>query len=96
MTGPRRNWQKEWHQDVFAFDDYHTAPDQSVGIEKPVDGVPYMLAETVGQFSYGAKGFNNIYRRAGDLDIQVEQALYHAQAHEKAARSKGNWRSSPF
>jgi beta-galactosidase len=77
---------KGWQQDVFALDDYHSAPDASVGIEPPVPGVPYMLAETVGQFSYQAKhGFNNKYRRAGDLDLQTHQALYHAEAHDRAA-----------
>ncbi len=91
MTGgSRKNWQQEWHEDVFAFDDYHSAPDGSVGIEKPVGGVPYMLAEAVGQFSYGNKGFNNQYRRAGAVALQTAQALYHAQAHNKAAADPGN------
>ncbi|HXR46400.1 MAG TPA: glycoside hydrolase family 2 TIM barrel-domain containing protein [Candidatus Limnocylindrales bacterium] len=80
-----KNWKQEWHQDVFAFDDYHSAPDGSVGIRKPLPGVPYMLAETVGQCSYAAKrGMNNWYRRAGDLQLQMQQALYHAQAHSHA------------
>ncbi|MDE3068897.1 MAG: twin-arginine translocation signal domain-containing protein [Verrucomicrobiota bacterium] len=75
-----------WHQDVFAFDDYHSAPDGSVGILPPLPGVPYMLSECVGQFSYAAKkNFNNKYRRAGDLELQTQQALYHAQAHSRAA-----------
>ena len=91
MTGgSRKNWQQEWHQDVFAYDDYHSAPDGSVGISKPVGGVPYMLAEAVGQFSYGGKGFNNQYRRAGNLAMQTSQALFHAQAHDRAAHEKGN------
>jgi len=81
---------KNWHQDVFAYDDYHSAPDGSVGISKPVGGVPYMLSEAVGQFSYGGKGFNNQYRRAGNLAMQTSQALFHAQAHSKAAGDKGN------
>lgn len=81
----RRNWQKEWYEDVFAFDDYHAAPDDSVGIDAPLPGVPYMLAETVGQYSYGSNGFNNKYRRAGDLAIQTSQAIFHAQAHDRAA-----------
>jgi beta-galactosidase len=81
-----KHWKQEWHQDVFAFDDYHSAPDGSVGIRKPLPGVPYMLAETVGQFSYGQKsGFNNKYRRAGDVKLQMQQALFHAQAHSRAA-----------
>jgi beta-galactosidase len=82
----RKNWQKEWHEDVFAFDDYHSEPDGSVGIDAPLPGVPYMLAEAVGQFSYGiSKSFSNKYRRAGDLKMQTSQALFHAQAHNKAA-----------
>lgn len=82
----RKNWQAEWHQDVFAFDDYHAESDGSVGIDDPLPGVPYMLAETVGQFNYGAKkGFNNKYRRAGDVNLQMQQALYHAQAHDRVA-----------
>lgn len=82
----RKNWRKEWHEDVFAFDDYHVAPDGTVGIDAPLEGVPYMLAEAVGQFSYGVtKGFNNKYRRAGELLMQVQQALFHAQAHDRAA-----------
>jgi beta-galactosidase len=84
MTG-FGNWQKEWHQDVFAMDDYHSAPDGSVGIYPPLPDIPYMLSETVGQYSYGASGFNNKYRRAGDLALQTKRALFHAQAHDRAA-----------
>lgn len=77
---------KNWHEDIFSLDDYHSEPDGTVGIDEPLPGVPYMLSETVGQFSYGAKkGFNNKYRRAGALDVQTSQALYHAQAHDRAA-----------
>jgi beta-galactosidase len=81
-----KNWEQEWHQDVFAFDDYHAAPDGSVGIREPLPGVPYLIAEAVGQFNYGAgKGFGSKYRRAGDPALQAEQALLHAQAHSNAA-----------
>lgn len=82
----RRHWQRDWHQDVFAFDDYHAAPDGTVGIRPPVGGVPYLLAEAVGQFNYRTgKGFNCIYRRTGEAPVQELQALRHAQAHSKAA-----------
>jgi beta-galactosidase len=84
MTG-FSNWQQDWHEDVFAMDDYHSAPDGTVGIYPPLPGIPYMLSETVGQYSYGAKGFNNKYRRAGDLALQTQQALFHAQAHDRTA-----------
>jgi beta-galactosidase len=89
-SGSRKHWEKEWHEDVFAFDDYDSAPDGSVGLYPPTPGVPYMLAEVVGQFSYGARDFKNIYRRAGDLTMQVNQALFHAQAHDRAAQTKKN------
>jgi beta-galactosidase len=46
-----KNWRTEWHQDVFAFDDYHRASDGGVGIMEPLPGVPYMIAESVGQFN---------------------------------------------
>ncbi|HEY3863232.1 MAG TPA: glycoside hydrolase family 2 TIM barrel-domain containing protein [Verrucomicrobiae bacterium] len=87
MTGgSRKNWKTDWHEDVFAFDDYHAEPDGSVGIEKPTPGVPYMLAEVVGQFNYTAKkGFTAKYRRAGEIEVQTQQALRHAQAHDRAA-----------
>jgi beta-galactosidase len=82
----RATWQTEWAQDVFAFDDYHATPDNTVGILDPVEGYPYMIAETVGQFNYGAgKNFNMKYRRAGDINEQMSQAIYHAQAHSRAA-----------
>ncbi len=81
-----KTWPTEWHQDVFAFDDYHAEPDGSVGIMPPLPGVPYMLAETVGQFNYSDhKNFNAKYRRAGDVSRQQQQALRHAQAHSRAA-----------
>ncbi len=81
-----KNWREEWHQDVFAFDDYHRAADGGVGIKEPLPGVPYMIAESVGQFNYSTgKGFDRKYRRAGDPIQQAEQALLHAQAHSKAA-----------
>jgi beta-galactosidase len=85
-SSSRKNWQQEWQQDVFAFDDYHTADDGGVGIDAPLPGVPYMLAEAVGQFDYATgKGFNQKYRRAGDAAMQARQALLHAEAHDKAA-----------
>jgi len=87
MTSRSQETLKNWHEDVFAYDDYHTAKDGSVGIAPPLPGLPYMLSEMVGQWSYGLnqKGFHNIYRRAGDLELQMRQALYHAQGHNNAA-----------
>jgi len=75
-----------WSEDVFSFDDYHAAADHTVGIDPPVPGVPYLISECVGQYNYRAgKGFNVRYRRAGDLEQQMDQAIFHAQAHSRAA-----------
>jgi beta-galactosidase len=85
----RRDWQTEWNQDVFAYDDYHAAANGGVGILDPMDGFPYIIAETVGQFNYrSGKGFAVRYRRAGDLAQQTDQALFHAQAHDRTADHK--------
>lgn len=84
--GSRQSWLQEWHQDVFAFDDYHAASPGVVGIDPPLPGVPYLVTEAVGQFNYSTgKGFRKYYRRAGDPGAQQEQAILHAQAHSKAA-----------
>jgi beta-galactosidase len=80
----RKDWQTEWAEDVFAFDDYHADPDHTVGILDPVEGHPYLITETVGQFNYGSgRGFDMKYRRAGDAGEQSSQAIYHAQAHSR-------------
>jgi beta-galactosidase len=80
-----RTLKEEWREDVFALDDYHAAPDGSVGIHEPLPGVPYMLAETVGQFNYTArKGFDAKYLRTADVTTQTAQAVRHAQAHDRA------------
>ncbi|GAA4083586.1 glycoside hydrolase family 2 TIM barrel-domain containing protein [Mucilaginibacter panaciglaebae] len=87
----RKNWERNWHEDVFAFDDYHSEPDGSVGILKAVEGYPYFLAEAVGQYNYPArKYFNAYYRRSADLNFQQLQAIVHAQAHHKAAADPRN------
>jgi len=83
-----KDWRESWKEDVFAFDDYHAAPDGSVGIDAPLPGVPYMIAEAVGQYDYGtSKSFNRKYRKAGNPTEQMQQALLHAQAHSKGAAS---------
>ena len=77
---------KNWDEDVFAFDDYHAAEDHTVGIHDAVPGVPFMLAEAVGQFNYTTgKHFDSYYRRAADAPTQQLQAVRHAQAHSNAA-----------
>jgi beta-galactosidase len=64
------NWQTDWHEDVFALDDYHQSPDGTVQIKEPLPGIPYMLAETVGQYTYTAPGFNNRYYRGLLADVR--------------------------
>jgi len=82
----RRNWKQDWHEDVFAFDDYHADRDGSVGIAGPTPGVPYLISEAVGQFDYARrKSLDITYRRAGDPALLQQQALRHAQAHSRAA-----------
>jgi beta-galactosidase len=87
MTGKsRRGWKQDWHQDVFAYDDYHAAKPGVVGIDPPLPGVPYLVTESVGQFNYPAgKGFNLRYRRDSEPVVQQDQALFHAAAHDRAA-----------
>lgn len=81
----KRTWQTEWHQDLFGFDDYHASAPGVVGIYPPVQGVPYLISESVGQYNYNTgDGFNLYYRRAGKALAQQQQALFHAQAHDKA------------
>ncbi|HEU5340436.1 glycoside hydrolase family 2 protein [Edaphobacter sp.] len=85
-SGSMKTWKELWHQDVFALDDYHSAADGSVGLTPPLPGVPFFFSETVGQFNYPrGHGFDNIYRRAGDPAVQQQQAIFHAQAHDRAA-----------
>lgn len=85
-----RTWKQKWHQDVFAFDDYHAASPGVVGIRPPLPGVPYLVSEALGQFNYPAgKGFNLTYRRKSQPVVQQDQALFHAVAHDKAAGYAG-------
>jgi beta-galactosidase len=87
----RRDWEERWHEDVFAFDDYHAASDGTVGMDAALPGVPYMNAEAVGQYSYGtAKNFLRRYRRTGVPEEQNAQAVLHAQAHNRAANDPRN------
>ncbi|MGF7078206.1 glycoside hydrolase family 2 TIM barrel-domain containing protein [Mucilaginibacter sp. UYCu711] len=89
----RKDWQQNWHEDVFAYDDYHAEPDGGggVGILPAIEGYPYFLAEAVGQYNYPTgKGFNSYYRRSGEAKIQQNQAIAHAQAHNKSAADPRN------
>lgn len=77
---------KNWDEDIFAFDDYHADPVGKVGLLPAIKGKPYLFSEAVGQFNYAeGKGFNCMYRRDAVPEVQQLQAIYHAQAHNKAA-----------
>ena len=90
-SSSRADWKEHWHEDVFAFDDYHAAADGTVGVDPVLPDVPYMLAEAVGQYSYGsANNFLRRYRRADIPEEQNSQALLHAQAHDRAAQDERN------
>lgn len=79
---------ENWVEDVFAYDDYHEEPDGSVGMKEPLPGVPFFFSEGVGQYQYmHGKGFKQYYRRAGDRAIFEQQALFHAQGHDRAVRN---------
>lgn len=87
-TGTMTHYSTEnWLQEVFAYDDYHSEPDGTVGMRPAIPGVPFLFAEGVGQYQYEhGKGFKQYYRRAGDRKIQEGQPRYHAQGHDRAAR----------
>jgi beta-galactosidase len=77
---------EDWVEDVFAYDDYHQAPDGSVAMRPALPGVPFFFAEAVGQFAYEhGGGFKQYYRRTAARDLQEGQAKYHAQGHDRAA-----------
>lgn len=78
---------KGWHQDVFAMDDYRPGPEGGPLIGPPPPGVPYLVSEAVGTYNYRdpEKGFGLKYRRTGDIIYQVDQAIWHAEAHDRAA-----------
>ena len=81
---------KDWFQEVFAYNDYHHADaDYSVELKPPLPDVPYLVTEAVGQI-IGPPKVDHKYRRAGDPFLQAKQAIYHAQAHDQAAKNKRN------
>ena len=62
--GSRKDWEKNWHEDVFAFDDYHSAPDGRWAFWSPRPGSPICWPRRSGQFNYTkGKDFDAKYRR---------------------------------
>jgi len=79
---------KDWAEDVFAYNDYHKAPDASVDLKPPLPGVPYLVTEAVGQIIGVGPASAHKYRRAGEVALQQRQALFHAQAHDQARKHR--------
>lgn len=69
----------DWDQDVFAFDDYHSDGDDAA-LRPPIDGVPYLVAESV-----GALTGPHFYRWTDDTETLARQAFLHAQVHDTVA-----------
>jgi beta-galactosidase len=67
-----------WAQDVFAYDDYHSASGQAT-LEPPVSGIPYLVSEAVGALD-GAP----LYRWIDTEAVLATQARMHAQVHNIA------------
>ena len=68
----------DWVQDVFAYDDYHSAAGNAT-LLPPIPGVPYLVTEAVGTLD-GPK----LFRRIDSQDVQQAQARLHAQVHDIA------------
>ena len=82
---------KDWAEDVFAYNDYaHDSTSGKMELKPPLAGVPYLITEAVGQVVGIGPSTNHIYRRVAEPALQAKQAIYHAQAHDQAARDKHN------
>jgi beta-galactosidase len=67
-----------WHEDVFAYNDYHGRRG-SARLLPPLPGLPYLISEAVGALS-GPPA----YRWTDTGAVLAAQALLHAQAHNGA------------
>ena len=65
-----------WAEDVFSFDDYHTAGGEP-DLYPPVPGVPYLVSESVG-------ALDPTYRWVDPPPVLAHQAFAHARAHDQA------------
>jgi beta-galactosidase len=72
-----------WAQDVFAYDDYHTA-DGNATLRPPLPGVPYLVTEAVGALD-GAP----LYRWIDTSGVLAVQGRMHAQVHDIAQSDTG-------
>jgi beta-galactosidase len=82
---------KDWSEDVFAYNDYaHDSTSGKMELKPSLPGVPYIITEAVGQVVGVGPSTNHIYRRVAEPALQAKQAIYHAQAHDQAARDTHN------
>ncbi len=72
--------QKDWAEDVFAFNDYHRDPAGNARLRPPLPGVPYLVTEAVGvELPHPHR-----YRWTDPPARLAQQAVYHAQVHDVA------------
>ena len=83
-----RHHRSGWIHDVYGQNDYARNPDDgSVRVRSALRNIPYLVTESVGQRDYkDGSGFDQHYRRNGDPKTQYRQALFHAQAHDRAGK----------
>jgi beta-galactosidase len=72
-----------WAQDVFAYDDYHSA-DGHATLRPPLGAVPYLVTEAV-----GALDGPPLFRWIDPASVLAEQGRMHAQVHSIAQSDPG-------
>jgi beta-galactosidase len=73
----------DWAQDVFAYDDYHSA-DGNATLRPPLPGVPYLVTEAV-----GALDGPPLFRWIDPASVLAEQGRMHARVHSIAQSDPG-------
>ncbi|MFD7154997.1 glycoside hydrolase family 2 protein [Kribbella sp. NPDC059898] len=69
----------DFHQDVFAYNDY--AHDETgATLLEPLPDIPYLVTEAIGSLAGP-----HFYRRTDPQEVQARQAFLHAQVHQQAA-----------
>ena len=72
--------QKDWDEDVYAFNDYHRDAAGNARLLPPLPGVPYLVTESVGV----EMPHPHRYRWTDPPAGLAQQAVYHAQVHDVA------------
>ena len=72
--------QRDWDEDVFAFNDYHRDEAGQARLLPPLPGVPYLVTESVGvELPHPHR-----YRWTDPPARLAQQAVFHAQVHDVA------------